>query len=387
MQNYSYPSSSQVTITGIGDPTGQPVPSNAVYIAADNPSGNLTGLKLTSSGALQVDITSVTPTSLNINLADVGGSAITLGQKTEASSIPVVVASDQSTLPVSAASLPLPTGAATSALQSSVQGSATGGTAATSSSLSGGIFNTSLPTLTTGQQSSIQLDSSGRVILSPLASSSTVTVVQPTGTNLHTVVDSGTVAATQSGTWTVQPGNTANTTPWLSTISQGGNSATVSAGGALKVDASASTQPVSGTVTANQGTSPWVNNITQVGGSSIALGQTTMVSSIPVVIASNQSAISVTSGTSSTATSSSVASSATSVQLLASNTSRKNATFFNDSTSILYLKLGTTASTSSYAVQIPSNGYYELPNGSVYTGEIDGIWSSANGNVRITELT
>jgi hypothetical protein len=50
----------------------------------------------------------------------------------------------------------------------------------------------------------------------------------------------------QSGTWTVQPGNTANTTPWLATISQGGNAATVSATGALKVDNSAVTQPVSG---------------------------------------------------------------------------------------------------------------------------------------------
>lgn len=45
----------------------------------------------------------------------------------------------------------------------------------------------------------------------------------------------GTVAATQSGTWTVQPGNTANTTAW-------------------KVDGSAVTQPVSGTVTATQST-------------------------------------------------------------------------------------------------------------------------------------
>jgi len=43
------------------------------------------------------------------------------------------------------------------------------------------------------------------------------------------------VPATQSGTWTVQPGNTANTTAW-------------------KVDGSAVTQPVSGTVTANAGT-------------------------------------------------------------------------------------------------------------------------------------
>ncbi len=49
----------------------------------------------------------------------------------------------------------------------------------------------------------------------------------------------------QSGTWTVQPGNTANTTPWLSTIVQGGNAATVTASNALKIDGSATTQPVS----------------------------------------------------------------------------------------------------------------------------------------------
>lgn len=46
-----------------------------------------------------------------------------------------------------------------------------------------------------------------------------------------TVAVSGTPAVAQSGTWTVQPGNTANTTAW-------------------KVDGSAVTQPVSGTVTA-----------------------------------------------------------------------------------------------------------------------------------------
>lgn len=63
-----------------------------------------------------------------------------------------------------------------------------------------------------------------------------------------------TVAATQSGTWTVQPGNTANTTPWLFSISAGGNTATVTASSALKVDGSAVTQPISGTVTANAGT-------------------------------------------------------------------------------------------------------------------------------------
>ncbi len=58
------------------------------------------------------------------------------------------------------------------------------------------------------------------------------------------------VSATQSGTWTVQPGNTANTSPWLFSMSQGGNTAAVSGQGALKIDGSAVTQPVSGTVTA-----------------------------------------------------------------------------------------------------------------------------------------
>lgn len=53
------------------------------------------------------------------------------------------------------------------------------------------------------------------------------------------------IPATQSGTWTVQPGNTPNTTPWLATLNQGGNSATVTGANALKVDNSAVTQPVS----------------------------------------------------------------------------------------------------------------------------------------------
>ena len=60
---------------------------------------------------------------------------------------------------------------------------------------------------------------------------------------------SGSVVATQSGIWTVQPGNTANTTPWLASLSQGGNTAQVTTGGALKIDGSTVTQPISGAVT------------------------------------------------------------------------------------------------------------------------------------------
>jgi len=46
-----------------------------------------------------------------------------------------------------------------------------------------------------------------------------------------------------------------------------------------------------GTVTANQGGSPWTSNITQVGGASLAFGSALSASSLPVVIASDQAAV------------------------------------------------------------------------------------------------
>ena len=79
-----------------------------------------------------------------------------------------------------------------------------------------------------------------------------------------------------------------------------------------------------------------------------------------------------------------VTSAATTTSLLAANLSRKGAYFFNESTAILYLKFGATASVTSYTVQIVPSGYYELPT-PVYSGAIDGIWASANGAVQITE--
>ena len=105
-------------------------------------------------------------------------------------------------------------------------------------------------------------DAATETTLTTLLSESTFTtrintLGQNTMTNSTPVVlasDQSAIPVTQSGTWTVQPGNTANTTPWLTTISQGGNAATVSVAGALKIDGSAVTQPVSGTITANIGT-------------------------------------------------------------------------------------------------------------------------------------
>jgi hypothetical protein len=80
-----------------------------------------------------------------------------------------------------------------------------------------------------------------------------------------------------------------------------------------------------------------------------------------------------------------VSSSASSVMLLDSNSDRKGAAFFNDSTQVLYIKLGTTASATSYTVRMGAGAYYELP-APIYIGRIDGIWASANGSALITEF-
>lgn len=92
--------------------------------------------------------------------------------------------------------------------------------------------------------------------------------------------------------------------------------------------------------------------------------------------------------TSSTSSRTQVNDSASDVILLASNSSRKGATVFNDSSALLYLGLGTTTVTSTnYSVKIFSNGYYEIPFS--FTGEIRGIWATDpnDGAARVTELT
>ncbi len=90
------------------------------------------------------------------NLTQVGGSAIALGQATEAASFPVVIASNQSAIPVTQSTSPWIT-------SDLADGSVSGGAAGTKSLLAGGIYNSTAPTLTTGQQASLQLDSSGNL--------------------------------------------------------------------------------------------------------------------------------------------------------------------------------------------------------------------------------
>ncbi len=113
------------------------------------------------------------------------------------------------------------------------------------------------------------------VVLGDPSTNAGVAAVSST-TGLAVNVTNSTLAATQSGTWTVQPGNTANTTAW-------------------KVDGSAVSQPVNlqlaGTaVTAGAGaTAAGTPRVTLASDSAgvVTLGQTTKSASVPVVMASD----------------------------------------------------------------------------------------------------
>lgn len=229
------------------------------------------GNPLTSvAGSLNVNVTNPASGTQNVNVTQIGGAAITEGQKTSANSVPVVIASDQSAIPV--------TGTITTSPNVNVHDGTGVSISSTGSSLNTNVTNTVPVTgpLTDTQLRATPVPVSGTVtVVQPTGtnlhtvtdSGSTtvvtgnVTVVQPTGTNLHTVVDSGTITLSGtspvSGTVTANQG-TANTpaNKWPIEIvdSAGVNIATVSAAGAVKVDGSAVTQPVSGTVTANIGT-------------------------------------------------------------------------------------------------------------------------------------
>jgi hypothetical protein len=84
-----------------------------------------------------------------------------------------------------------------------------------------------------------------------------------------------------------------------------------------------------------------------------------------------------------------VSASATSVQLLAPNDSRAYASVYNDSTSVLFLSWGPTASAGAFTTKVQPQGLYELPavRGTVFVGQLSGAWASGNGSAKITEAS
>ena len=77
-------------------------------------------------------------------------------------------------------------------------------------------------------------------------------------------------------------------------------------------------------------------------------------------------------------------SSATVVNLAAARRGRCGVLLYNSSTQVLYVKLGAAASATDYTYPMASNTSWEVPFG--YTGLITGVWASANGSVKVTEV-
>src|SRR5579859_6432879 len=206
--------------TALGSNTQALIGGSVTTSSPTYTTGNINPFSLTTSGALRIDGSGSTQPISGTVTANIG---TTNGLALDATLAKLTIA------------------------QSAALGSNT-------QALIGGSVTTAAPSYTTGNINPLSLTTSGALRVDGSG------IVQP---------------VSQNGTWTVQPGNTANTTPWLITINQGGNSATVTASNALKVDGSAVTQPVSGTVTANIGTTNGLALDTSVNGLLLSQGSTT----------------------------------------------------------------------------------------------------------------
>lgn len=185
-------------ITAFGGSGGNAAASNtgsAVPAAAD-----YTGF---NSGGNLVGVSSSNP--LPVSLANTGANATAV--KVDNSGV---------TQPVSAASLPLPSGAATAAKQPAL------GTAGTASSdvitIQGIASMTAVKVDGSAVTQPVSISGNQAVNLAQVAGASTATGHGTASGAIRVELPTdgtGVVNSAQSGTWTVQPGNTANTTPWL----------------------------------------------------------------------------------------------------------------------------------------------------------------------------
>ncbi len=262
---------------------------------------------------------------LDQNVGAWGGTATTLGQKAMASSVPVVIASDQGALTVASHAVDTELPAA----------SALADNAANPTAPAVGAFGMLWDGLTWDRAAGTSAD--GALVNLGANNDVTITGVVPVNDN------GGSLTVDNAGTFAVQAGQVAQ-------------------------DAVATGNPVLAGLRASDAE------------------PTAMSADGDAVFAwGDRSGRFVTTQKAATATLTNVAGSATSVALLAANTARVGVIVHNDSTATLFVKFGATASSSSYTYRVEPNATLELPFG--YTGQLDAIWSSAAGNARVTELT
>lgn len=240
---------------------------------------------------------------------------------------------------------------------------------------------------TAGSAVSIDLDNKGTVTIQVTgthtgALSAQITTdgtnwITPTNAvfkNMVTGANSATIPSASVGIWQIEVIGHAKFR--LSALAAVTGTATI----ALRAAANTSQVSVAGGATAANQTT---------GNTSLAGIDTKLPASLGAKAPS--ASLSVTQAFAATSTLANVASSATSVTLLAANNNRKTAIIINDSTSDLYVTLNASAaSTTNYSLflvaKVGNTPSFLAINGDDYSGEIRGIWSSANGFARITEV-
>lgn len=292
------PAGGVVSIQGVSSGTVVPVSVASLPL----PSGAATEASLTKLPVAQGSTTSGESGPLIQGAVTTGSPTYTTAQ-TNPLSLTTAGAlrtdSSATTQPISASSLPLPTGASTSALQTTGNSSLSSIDTKTPA-LGQALAAASVPVVLTAAQITT---------LTPLTS---ITVTQSTGTNLHTVVDTlPSIPAGANAIGSVSVSNFPATQPVSAvslplptgaatetTLSALNTKITTTANG-VKVDGSAVTQPISaaalplpsGAATSALQTTTNASLSSIDAGIPAALGQTTMSASMPVVLASDQSTI------------------------------------------------------------------------------------------------
>ena len=288
-----------------GAPFNTPFPALGIAAGAlDSTGTNMVPLNVDASGNLKIagNFTATLGGTTAVNITQVGNTAVTLGQAVMATSFPVVIASDQSAIPVTgsfSATNPAvgTTGNAVPAsgdfIGINVAGNLQGltGVAVVNATAYAGRFDLSSfngTALTIGQQ---VMTASIPVVLASNQSNLTTVLgaALPAGTNAIGTVSItqaipggsnaiGTVSALQLGTWAVNLTQVGGTTL---TFGQ----AVMATSIPVAIASNQSTLSVAGTLTAViSGTPPF--NLAQVGATAISLGQKVSATSFPVVIAS-----------------------------------------------------------------------------------------------------
>ena len=267
-------------VTVVGDAaSGSAVAGNPVLVAGSDGTDART-LSTSTTGQLHVIVDTFTPTNVSTNVAEFGGSSVTIGQQLATASIPVILPS---------ATITTLTPPSASAIGTSVSADLLIGTQAAGSSVPVALPSATITTLTPPSASAIA------TALSGLAVTNAGTFAVQAATNADTTIG-GTTAPSKGF---LALGKTADGTPAYDALPLAAGGGSIVTSGTVAVSAISGVVEVSATGSVNSSGNPiYVSaaisstnistNIAQVGGATMSLGQQLAAASVPVVLTAAQ---------------------------------------------------------------------------------------------------